>query len=200
MLAAAFFMSWITWSGSIFGSSYGLSYSMVDLWKDVMALHSLAWSLGKFLTTLSSTGFFQNLQIDPELQSRLFMATIFAAVFYIIALVGLVLFLIWKSAFAALSSGVLAIGSFVSAFFAADLLKQQAVEWEVGSFLNLRLDIGAWVTLSAGFILVGSYAVSRLGPKVETVQFEPTMMFCKECGRKIPRDSKFCKECGSKLV
>ena len=53
------------------------------------------------------------------------------------------------------------------------------------SFLNMRLDIGAWVTLVAGFILVGSYAVSRLGPKVEAVQFEPTMMFCKECGSKL---------------
>jgi ribosomal protein L40E/DNA-directed RNA polymerase subunit RPC12/RpoP len=29
---------------------------------------------------------------------------------------------------------------------------------------------------------------------------EPPMMFCRECGAKIPRDSKFCKECGAKLV
>jgi hypothetical protein len=41
-LAAAFFMPWITGSGSIFGSSYGLTYSMLDLWKDIMALHSMA--------------------------------------------------------------------------------------------------------------------------------------------------------------
>jgi len=28
----------------------------------------------------------------------------------------------------------------------------------------------------------------------------PSMMFCRECGTKIPRDSKFCKQCGAKLV
>jgi rRNA maturation endonuclease Nob1 len=27
-----------------------------------------------------------------------------------------------------------------------------------------------------------------------------TAMYCRECGAKIPLDSKFCKECGTKLV
>lgn len=31
-------------------------------------------------------------------------------------------------------------------------------------------------------------------------QIESSMMFCRECGAKIPRNSKFCKECGSKIV
>jgi ribosomal protein L40E len=39
-------------------------------------------------------------------------------------------------------------------------------------------------------------------PKAVSKSTKPstTTMFCRQCGAKIPRDSKFCKECGSKVV
>jgi hypothetical protein len=39
----------------------------------------------------------------------------------------------------------------------------------------------------------------RLGTVRGTQQVKP-MMFCRECGAKIPRDSVFCEECGARLV
>ena len=169
----------------------------------------------------------QNLPVDAELESRLWMATILATVFYAIAVAyGVVFFFIRKSTLYLLSSAVIAIVSFVSAFFVADFFKQQVVEWggmgsSNGIFLNMRIDIGAWVALVAGFILAGSYVLSRqvvvrshtesegslrFASKTEPARtsgkaqpVSPTK-FCRFCGAKIPRDSTFCEECGGKIV
>ena len=104
------------------------------------------------------------------------MATILATVFYAMAVVYAVAFFIRKSTFYLLSSAVIAIASFVSAFFAADFSKQQVVEWGQAlgwvdaQPLNMRLDIGAWVTLVAGFILAGSYVLTKQAPTTKAVQ------------------------------
>jgi len=31
-------------------------------------------------------------------------------------------------------------------------------------------------------------------------EIAPATMFCRECGEKIPRESKYCEECGTKLI
>jgi hypothetical protein len=31
-------------------------------------------------------------------------------------------------------------------------------------------------------------------------EIAPATMFCRECGKKIPKESKYCKECGAKLI
>jgi ribosomal protein L40E len=51
------------------------------------------------------------------------------------------------------------------------------------------------------------YDKTRITQGTTTTLGNPTVsgatiltMFCRECGAKIPRDSKFCKECGTKVV
>lgn len=142
------------------------------------------------------------------------VATIICVVSYTCCVVFAVWIFIRKFRFYALCSSVMAVCSFMSAFFAAELIRQQVVEWgQMGasfgtSLLNLKLDVGAWAILVAGFILAGGYFISRQAPMTKAVEApeagksraEPSMMFCRECGSKIARDSKFCKECGAKLT
>jgi len=215
-LTVAFFMPWITVSSSFSSvsssySSVSFSYSFVDLCSELMAKSSLAQQM--FGTTYNT----QNLPIDHDLDSRLRIMTTLAVVFYALSIIYAVAFLIRKSGFyLLLLSSIVAMASVVSALFAASFLKQQLVEWEQFAFLlNIRLDIGAWVTLVAGFVLAGSYVLSRQGltggprevveaeaePMTESKpNVEPSMMFCRKCGSKILRDSRFCKECGAELA
>lgn len=212
MLAAAFFMPWITISASSFLASVSFSYSMVDFFTQLIARTPLIQALQPtFGTMYNPSAGTQNLPLDTGLVAGLWLATILAAVLYIIALVYAAIFFIRSSSLYTLSSAVLAIASFVSTFFAAYLIRQQVFEWgQMGStetiLFNMKLDIGAWVALVAGFLFVGSWFLARQttsavrSDEVEKGKVDRSEMFCRECGRKIPRDSKFCKECGAKLM
>jgi hypothetical protein len=213
-LTTAFFMPWITiGTSAILGSagvSYSYSYSFADLCGEVIAKSSLGRAVQQILGTTHDT---RSLPIDSNLQSRLWTATMLAVVFYFLSVVYAVVYFIRGAGFYLLSSAAIAIASAISAFFAVGFFKQQIVEWgELLAFLlNVRLDMGAWVTLVAGFILAGSYALSREDlavarqAEVEPMQesrpnAQASTMFCRECGSEIPRDSRFCKECGAKLA
>jgi len=40
---------------------------------------------------------------------------------------------------------------------------------------------------------------TRTQPKIESAAAGAPIKFCRNCGAKIPRESKFCEECGTRL-
>jgi hypothetical protein len=203
-LVAAFFMPWITVGASSFLASVNFSYSMGDLYARLITKSPLIQAIQPtFGTTYSTKTGTRNLPIDAAIQSDAVFATSLAVVFYSMSVIVAFVFLTGGSALYSLPSAFFATGSFVSTFLAAGFIRQQVDEWgQLGSnwtgLFNQRLDVGAWLALVAGFMFVGSYLLSgqtEVEPKVL-----PSLMFCRECGRKIPRDSKFCKECGARLT
>jgi hypothetical protein len=226
-LALAFFMPWITVTAESFLGSASFSYSMIDFFMEFMTKSTTIRTLQPMFGTIGQ----QNLPIDRGLELRFMIAISWAMISYIFAVLCAVASLIRKDPRFSLISGLIAIVSFVSALLASNIIKEQVIKWgQMGSstaqLLNYRLDIGQWITLLAGFILVGSCFLSREMPTTQKVPhsettttiakpkfLSPTMfqeeakmerprpwMFCKECGARIPRDSKFCKECGARLA
>lgn len=52
-------------------------------------------------------------------------------------------------------------------------------------------------------ILASRSQASQAKPEQTSVtndEIAPATMFCRECGKKTPRESKYCEECGAKLI
>ena len=87
------------------------------------------------------------------------------------------------------------------------------IPWSWNAYLGFHPEV--LVSITIGIILAILAAVTlvinpvkktseplRAKPEVQRSQphTESSMMFCRKCGAKIPRDSKFCKECGNMLT
>jgi len=77
----------------------------------------------------------------------------------------------------------------------------KAADAEGGFVIRIAGSVVAGLVLIVFGLLLRRQATGAPEVKAaETAQVmpktEPSMMFCRECGAKITRDSKFCKECG----
>ncbi len=101
-----------------------------------------------------------------------------------------------------LSSGVLGIMTALFGIAGIETLKGHvSAEGEIPEYAVLvRPDYGIYLAIIAGFFILGAYLIVRQFISGREAVVQTATMFCRECGAKIPRDSRFCKECGAKLV
>jgi len=185
-------MPWLTID---FGFGSKLSFNLVDFLNLVDFSNHTA---GQVLQTIQSALYFNPYQ-TVQAPNTVFLLLL-AIVFYGLT-IGTAVLSFLKAEYVVFSGGF-GIATALLGILGIETLKGYVAQGLRPEYAALvRPDYGIYLVLMAGFVFLGAYFVMRQGVSREPVEETSTsMMYCRECGARIPRDSKFCKECGAKLV